>query len=449
VITFGIFYWNVFLLSLSSISDTFIGVESSIKLYHLPIAILIYCIRLSALLPLPLAVCNTIGFILYNSFKEPSLQCSPQLSSEICIRVVTRGDYPLLIRDNVKTNLTLCDDIGLTNFSLEIVTNKFLSVLDNCDSRVKQVVIPQNYRSKKGSLFKARALQYAIEHHLLDENDWIVHLDEETLLTKNSLYGILNFINNKNDYAIGQGLITYGSNGIVNQITTLGDSIRVGIDLGLLRCCLKLFHLPIFLFKGSYIVCKASCEQAITFDNGANGSIAEDMYFAMRAMSSGYKFDWIEGEMLERSPFTLYDFIQQRKRWIQGLLLIVHDGTLPIMRRLCLGISVYSSVSTVLNIFIAPLYPVDLPLIVHVLISFIGGVTIYLYLIGTVRSLHLNRLNYFHSMMKILCLFICIPIVVVCETVAVIWGIFGKKNIFYVVQKQTNTQNTLSVLSNV
>lgn len=432
---------------LSSTARTFISIDLTIKLYSLPITILLYLMRLLALLPLPLTIFNTIGLIFFNIFTEPYLQYSPLLSPEICIRLVTRGDYPLLVRDNIKHNLTVCDDIGLTNFSLEIITNKPLSLLGNCDSRVKQVVIPQSYRTKNGSLFKARALQYAIEHHLHGENAWIVHLDEETLLTKNSLYGILNFINNKNDYSIGQGLITYGSSGVVNQMTTLGDSIRVGIDLGLLRCCLKLFHLPVFLFKGSYVVCKATCEHAITFDNGANGSITEDMYFAMKAMSAGYKFDWIEGEMLERSPFTLYDFIQQRKRWMQGLLLIVHDETLPIMRRLCLGISVYSSVSVVfniLNIFIAPCYPVDLPLLIHFLISFIGGVTVYLYIIGTVRSFHSNRLNYFRFIMKILCLIVCIPIVVVCEAVAVIWGIIGKKHTFYIVQKQINTLNVVS-----
>jgi egghead protein (zeste-white 4 protein) len=440
-------YWNIFLSSSTSTTGTSISIELTIKLYSLPITILLYSIRLLTLLPLPLMIFNMIGFIFFNIFEEPYLQCSPQLTPMICIRVVTRGNYPLLVRDTIKHNITVCDSVGLTNFSFEVITNKYLSLLDNCDSRVKQVVIPQNYCTKNGSLFKARALQYAVEHHVVDENGWIVHLDEETLLTKNSLYGILNFVNNKNDYSIGQGLIIYASSGIVNQMTTLGDSARVGADLGLLRCCLKLFHLPLFVFKGSYIICKAACEQAITFDNGANGSISEDMYFAIKAMEAGYKFDWIEGEMLERSPFTLYDFIQQRKRWIQGLLLIVRDGTLPIMRRLCLGISVYSSVSivfNVMNIFIIPFYPVDLPLLIDFLISFIGVVTVYLYFIGMVRSFHSHQLNYFGFIIKILCLCIYLPVIVICETIAVIWAIIGKKNTFYVVQKQINMSNVLS-----
>ena len=44
-------------------------------------------------------------------------------------------------------------------------------------------------RTKSGAMYKARALQYCLEDdvNILQENDWIVHLDEETLLTQNSV----------------------------------------------------------------------------------------------------------------------------------------------------------------------------------------------------------------------------------------------------------------------
>lgn len=96
----------------------------------------------------------------------------------------------------------------------------------------------------------------------------------------------------------------------MNWITTLGDSIRVGSDLGALRFSLKAFHKPLFSFKGSFIVCKAGVEQAVSFDQGPSSSIAEDAYFAVRAVTCGFSFDWVEGEMQERSPFTLGDLIR-------------------------------------------------------------------------------------------------------------------------------------------
>lgn len=68
----------------------------------------------------------------------------------------------------------------------------------------------------------------------------------------------------------------------------------------------------------------------MTFDHGPDGSVAEDNYFGMVALREGYTFDFIEGEMWEKSPFTIYDFLQQRKRWLQGILLVVHSPQIPV-----------------------------------------------------------------------------------------------------------------------
>jgi len=67
----------------------------------------------------------------------------------------------------------------------------------------------------------------------------------------------------------------------------------------------------------------------VSFDNGRDSSVAEDTYFGIRAASLGYSFDFIQGEMQEQSPFTLMDFLQQRKRWLQGLLLVAHSSYIP------------------------------------------------------------------------------------------------------------------------
>jgi egghead protein (zeste-white 4 protein) len=58
------------------------------------------------------------------------------------------------------------------------------------------------------------------------------------------------------------------------------------------------------LIKGSYVVTRAKAEKQVSFDNGLEGSTAEDAYFAIKAMDHGITFDFIEGEMWEKSPFT-------------------------------------------------------------------------------------------------------------------------------------------------
>ena len=115
---------------------------------------------------------------------------------------------------------------------------------------------------------------------------------------------------------------TYGKGKIVNTLNTLADSQRVTIDLTSHRFALRYLHRPIFFFKGSFVVCKHSVESLVGFDHGLEGSIAEDAYFACRASNLGFTFDWVEGEMLETSPFTLVDFMRQRRRWNQGLYLV-------------------------------------------------------------------------------------------------------------------------------
>lgn len=121
--------------------------------------------------------------------------------------------------------------------------------------RIREIVVPKEYRTKTGALFKSRALQYCLEDsvNVLNNNDWIVHLDEETLLTENSVRGIINFVLD-GKHPFGQGLITYANENVVNWLTTLADSFRVSDDMGKLRLQFKLFNKPLFSWKGSYVV---------------------------------------------------------------------------------------------------------------------------------------------------------------------------------------------------
>lgn len=85
--------------------------------------------------------------------------------------------------------------------------------------------------------------------NILGDNDWIVHLDEETLLTSRSVNGIMNFVVD-GKHQFGQGLITYANEEIVNWLTTLADSFRVAEDMGKLRFQFYMFHRPLFSWKG-------------------------------------------------------------------------------------------------------------------------------------------------------------------------------------------------------
>jgi egghead protein (zeste-white 4 protein) len=406
--------------------------------YGLPFTVLLYLFRFLSFLPLPLCVCHVCGLLFYNVFPERAqIRGSPLLAPFISIRVVTRGDYPDLVKKNVARNMNTCLDLGLDKFIIEVVTDKTIGMAKN--PRVREIIVPASYRTKTDCRYKSRALQYALEDdvNLLSDDDWIVHLDEETVLTDSSMRGILNFLF-EGKHQIGQGLITYANEEVVNWVTTLADSFRVGADMGMLRFCLKRFHKALFLFKGSFVVCQAGAERAVTFDNGAEGSIAEDTYFAMSAMTKGYSFDWIDGEMWEKSPFSFWDFLQQRKRWIQGIFLVVHDNKLPIRSRFCLALALYSWLTLPLstsNVYLSALYPIPVGQTFDFLVCFVGFTNLYLYLIGAVKSFSVTRFGYVRYACCIVGALCTIPFVIVIENIAVIWGLFGYKHNFHVVQK--------------
>lgn len=432
-----VFQYSSRRLKVPDVEDSSLEIDPLVQ-YGILGACVLYALRFVTFLSLPQVVFNVIGLTMYNCFPEKvTLKGSPLLAPFICIRVVTRGDFPDLVKNNVNRNMNKCIDTGLENFLIEVVSDKPIGLEPH--RRIRELVVPTNYQTSTGALFKARALQYCLEEkvNILSDNDWIVHLDEETLLTENSIRGILNFVMDGKHH-IGQGLITYANEEVVNWFTTLADSFRVADDMGKLRFQFYMFHKPLFSFKGSFVVTQAAAERAVSFDNGRDGSIAEDCYFAMKAYSMGYSFNFIEGDMWEKSPFTLMDFIQQRKRWLQGILLVVHSKAIPIRYKLFLGCSCYSWVTLPLqlsNILLAAWFPIPCPIIMDFLVVFIGGVNIYMFIFGVLKSFNLYRFGFLRFCLCIIGAVAVMPFNLIIENIAVIWGYFGNKHKFYVVNK--------------
>lgn len=195
--------------------------------YGTPFTIFLYCLRVLTFLTLPQVLFNFCGLVFYNAFPEKVvLKGSPLLAPFMCIRVVTRGDYPDLVKSNVMRNMNTCLDTGLENFLIEVVTDKPLNIPKH--RRIREIVVPKDYKTKTGALFKSRALQHCLEDHvnILNNNDWVVHLDEETVLTENSVRGIINFVLD-GKHPFGQGLITYANENVVNWLTTLADRYKM------------------------------------------------------------------------------------------------------------------------------------------------------------------------------------------------------------------------------
>ena len=423
--------------------------ESAFAEYGDRVAWLLYFIVMTPYLSLPVAFAACIGLMLFNPYKNPpepdfSLSSAPF----ICFRVVSRGDYPAFVKSNVQYNQHLCQKLGLENFVIEVVTDR--SIYLPLNQRTREIVVPSGYQTKRNTLFKARALNYCLENEVnrLSSNDWIVHLDEETILTKAALYGILDFIaNDMGD--IGQGPISYANAAhIPCWSTTMADCIRLAFDYAIFRFQLSVLKRPVFGFKGSYIVMRHRVEKAIGFDLGPKGSIAEDCFFALKAWSRGYIFEFIQGEMKENSPFTVMDYIRQRRRWFVGQLYTVLSRDIPLPYKLGIMLSITCSILvpvSLSNIALNILFPVYKPLAMKVLTGFIGGVFTFLYAFGAFKSLSGRGWSY--KYLSFICLLNCVfvaPLASLAESMAVYWGIVTlNAKSFFVVKKDMNMNEHL------
>lgn len=409
--------------------------------YNWTATVILYTLRFLTFIPIPQAIFNFLGLVCFDTHPvTPKLKSSTFFGPFICFRVVTRGTFPELIKKNVQRNIEMCSRIGLDNYIIEVVTDNPLNLPKS--PRVREVIVPNHYVTTNQTRYKARALNYCLEQtvNMLADNDWIVHLDEETLLTESSVIGIVNFVN-EGKYNLGQGVITYANEEIVNWITTLADLIRVGMDYGMIRFCLKFLHRPVFSWKGSFIVVNVAVEKEITFDFGEEGCLAEDCFFALTAWKEGHSFGFVEGEMWEKSTFTVLDYIYQRKRWVQGIHNVFLSSRIPLRYKCGIGIMLLSWFSmplTVLNIVLVPLFPLPMWRSVNIMCGFMGAVMLFLFIFGAIKSFSPRRLGW----AKYICLCfmpICIlPISMMLETTGVVCALKTRKiNNFHIVNKQT------------
>jgi len=348
-------------------------------------------------------------------------------------------------------------NVGLENFVIQVVTDQAINL--SGDKRIIETVVDSTYKTKSGALNKARALQYCLEedNNILEDDAWIVHLDEETLLTEASVRGIMNFIT-ADKHSFGQGLITYASNTahfksvskmIQNRICTVADSFRVADDMGKLRCQLTYLNRPLFGWKGSYVICKAGAERKVSFDWGPDGSKAEDCFFGIVALDQGFTFDFIEGEMHEKSPFTFQDFFKQRKRWMQGIYMVCRSELIPIKSKFILSISLAAWLTmplTTLNVFLSKAYPMSVSPSIDFLLSFIGAMGLYMYMFGYVKQFNLHRFSKVRTLFSILEIILASTLSIIVENCAVIcmWG--GDWYDFYIVEKENDAEDLSEIV---
>ncbi|KAJ5087122.1 hypothetical protein N7456_010738 [Penicillium angulare] len=179
-----------------------------------------------------------------------------------------------------------------TNISFYVVIDSTQKSFGNIFPNFVNVVeVPDSFQPAHAK-YKARALEWFRKHLRLCENDWVLHLDEET------------------------------------KIDTVAE------DFARFQLPVRLFKRPLLgWMHGSFVLINGGVENTITWDTDC---LAEDFWFAFHvrllivvpieeladAARHGFQFGWIHAIALEQPPTCLHDLIQQRRRWYSGIMAI-------------------------------------------------------------------------------------------------------------------------------
>ena len=370
-ILYAIVYYILFLLTIGIY--VFVSVDGNWQepffVDNTVARIILNVLKWFAALAIPALVFTTVGHLVYPAVIKKSYPALQDMvdsekfkNQKIRFRFVTRGRYPDLVSQNVKYAANVlkktCPELVSNMYVIEVVTDKNMNLVRRCPGiDVKEIVVPDDYHVYDAlnveTKYKARALHFAISHCGADDNDWIVHLDEETRFDRRTVQSILCHAIEQNTrvaadgglHNIGQGCILYGTERvgpIQNYLTTLADSIRVADDFGKFRLQYQGFNEPFIGMHGSFVVVSHKVERTIGFNAGLPGSITEDAHFALVARSRGVRFHWLDSQMYEASPFSLWDFVCQRRRWYGGLWLVCKDHRIAFAQRFMLSMMTFT-----------------------------------------------------------------------------------------------------------
>ncbi|PXF42370.1 Beta-1,4-mannosyltransferase egh [Gracilariopsis chorda] len=384
----------------------------------------------------------------------------------IFIRYVTRGTNPRLVATNTRRAVHVMLESRLPRhmWAIEVVTDNSLDLAEQVnDVSVKEIVVPDQYHPPNGAMYKARALNYAILASDARARDWIVHLDEETSFDVDTVRAIFYHCGTESYKThvtktqqwpcIGQGPIVYGramtdlvSSTSGNWVTTLADSNRVSDDCGRYRIQFECREAWVGM-HGSFVVAANCVEQAITFDHGVDGSIAEDAFFAMLARSANVRFRWIDALMFEQSPFTIQDFVKQRSRWLVGGVRVISSSRIPIHLRLLMGsLTLLWSMMplTYVSLIVAILFGGDTSstwwkrVYYHELLPMMSAISMWSYVLGFMVTFSVWAVGLVRYLVLFYSQLVLTPVFGVVELSAVCYAILNYKRIstaFHVVQK--------------
>ena len=163
--------------------------------------------------------------------------------------------------------------------------------------------------------------------------------------------------------------------------------------------------------------------------------------FALVAWKRGYNFNFVEGEMWEKSPFTVGDYVKQRKRWFIGHLFVLLRSAIPLKCKIGIlptDLGWLLMIGNILNIPVLFVFPIPLPLALNVIAGSMGGLGVFMFIFGSIKSFSLRKYGIFRKMLIVIGTIPIIPLVMCLYAVASLHGVYTRNSLgFHIVKKET------------
>jgi cellulose synthase/poly-beta-1,6-N-acetylglucosamine synthase-like glycosyltransferase len=271
---------------------------------------LIGFLKLAFLIPLPLVLSAFIGFLAINEEDFVLQRRSQSKDYKVIFQITSRGFNVNAVMRSVES-VKYWANKYLKDYEVWLVTEP--DALINDIDGVNVIKVPSDFSTNNNTKFKARALEYAkgLRRDYARDDVWVYFMDEESVVGEDTILGIIDFIEN-NRGEIGQGLIVYSNLYGKNLLASLADSIRSSGDVSLYY--FQIMTGFVSWMHGSHVLIRSDIEASIGWDFGTTWG--EDSLFGLEAQRRGYRIRWLKGRLYEQSPFTIRDFLKQRRRWV-------------------------------------------------------------------------------------------------------------------------------------
>ena len=220
----------------------------------------------------------------HKAYEQKSFNYKTRSTKKIVFQFCSR-DAPLVVYQAIKRVHHECKAVGYSNYQVDLVTDTEVPNMIMKKINARNVVVPSDYQTNPPVKYKARALQYAIDQrkkrHQANARRWIYLLDEESMVTEQTVRALLQYISKKDAKPIAEGGIIYPNNFFhQNLFCSVAETLRTYVCYD---CVTQMSSggMPSHI-HGSNLLVRADLEAQIGWAH-EKGDFSEDQRFAWEA----------------------------------------------------------------------------------------------------------------------------------------------------------------------